>query len=330
MRIKIFSSKSYDRSFLEAANGGRHELEFLEPRLDESTAPIAAGADAVCVFVNDTLNEAVIDQLKEAGVRLIALRCAGFNNVDLAASAKAGLTVCRVPAYSPSAVAEHTLALILALNRRLPRAHNRVRDGNFSLEGLLGFDLSGKTAGVVGVGHIGSLAVRILLGFGCRVLFHDAVAKPEMEEMGAVPGSMEELFRQSDILTLHCPLTPETRHMINRDSIETMKTGVMVINTSRGGLVDTKAVIEGLKSGKIGNLGLDVYEEETALFFEDRSHGVIQDDVFSRLLTFPNVLITGHQGFFTREALESIARTTMENVDEFEKTGACSNAVELA
>lgn len=330
MNVKVFSSKKYDQTFLKHANHKKHRLEFLEARLNSTTAPLAADAQAVCVFVNDTLDADTLKILAEQGVKLIALRCAGFNNVDLEAAAREGLTVCRVPAYSPHAVAEHTLALIMALNRRIPQAFNRVRESNFALDGLMGFDLHAKTAGVVGCGHIGTIVVRLLLGFGCRVLFHDAVPKPELEALGAESVDLKTLFKSSDIVTLHCPLTKETQHLIDRKAIRKMKKGVMLINTSRGALVDTKAAIEGLKSQHIGYLGLDVYEEETNLFFEDRSDDILQDDTFSRLLTFRNVLITGHQAFFTREAVENIATTTMGNITEFEKTGQCTNAVALA
>lgn len=319
MRVAVFSEKSYDRTYLTEANAnGRHELTFFQPHLDASTIALAAGFPAVCVFVNDSLDAAVLRELAANGTRLIALRCAGFNNVDLDAARKLGLTVARVPAYSPHAVAEHTVGLILSLNRKIHRAFNRVREGNFALEGLLGFDLHGKTAGIVGTGKIGLCVTRILAGFGCRLLVHDPYHDPECERLGAKYVSLDELWEQSDIITLHCPLTPQTHHLINAESLSRMKDGVMLINTSRGGLVDTPAAIDALKSGKLGYLGLDVYEEEGDLFFEDLSHTMIQDDVFSRLLVFPNVLITGHQAFFTHEALRNIAETTIENITAFE------------
>jgi D-lactate dehydrogenase len=317
MDVAVFSTKPYDRSFLDAANAGRHDLTYFEPRLTPETVALADGYDAVCAFVNDRLNADVLDALADEGIRLIALRSAGFNHVDLQAADERGLTVARVPAYSPHAVAEHALALILTLNRKTNRAYNRVREGNFSLDGLMGFDLHGKTAGVVGTGKIGRIFARIMDGVGCRVLAFDPYPDSEAEAYVDYV-SRPTLFRESDIVSLHCPLTPETHHMVDQDAIATMKDGVMLINTSRGGLVDTRAVVEGLKNETIGHLGLDVYEEEENLFFEDLSDRVIQDDVFMRLLTFPNVLITGHQAFFTEEALENIAATTLENITAFE------------
>ncbi len=321
MKTAVFSTKPYDRQFLQAAcvPPDVHELTFFEPRLTRETAPLAAGFRAVCAFVNDVLDAATIGQLAERGVRLIALRCAGFNNVDLQAAQRHGLCVVRVPAYSPHAVAEHTVGLILALNRKLHKAYARVREGNFSLDGLLGWDLHGQTAGVVGTGRIGCVVARILHGFGLRVLAHDLVPAQELRELGVHYVPLAELLRESDIVTLHCPLVPETHHLINAEAVRQMKPGVMLINTSRGPLIDTQAVIQGLKSGQIGCLGLDVYEEEADLFFEDLSNQVIQDDVFTRLLTFPNVLITAHQAFFTRNALEAIARQTMRNLSCFER-----------
>ena len=319
MKIAMFSTKSYDVTYFDRANRDLgHELTYFEPRLLESTATLADGFPAVCAFVNDRLSAPVLEQLAAGGTRLIALRSAGFNHVDLSAADALGLTVARVPAYSPHAVAEHAVAMILSLNRRLVRAHNRVREANFSLEGLLGFDLHGKTVGIVGTGTIGRIFAGIMRGFGCRVLAYDPFPNPEVEAFGAyVP--LATLFSESDVVSLHCPLTPETHHLIDADAVERMKPGVMVVNTSRGALVDTLAVIEGLKSGRIGHLGLDVYEEEENLFFQDLSDRVIQDDVFSRLLTFPNVLITGHQAFFTAEAVTAIAETTLANVTAFER-----------
>jgi D-lactate dehydrogenase len=318
MKVAVFSAKNYDREFLSAANAARHEIHFFEPHLNETTANLAAGFDAVCVFVNDHVDTAVIATLASLGIRLIALRCAGYNNVDLAAAKKHRITVVRVPGYSPYAVAEHTLALMLALNRKLHRVYNRVREGNFALDGLLGFDMHGKTAGVIGTGKIGTVVAEILSGFGCPILAFDPVPNDRCRSLGVRYTKPDDLLAQSDIITLHCPLTHENTHMINRGAIEKMKTGVMLINTSRGALIDTAAVIEALKSGKIGYLGLDVYEEEEQIFFEDRSGLIIPDDVFARLLTFPNVIITGHQAFFTREALENIAATTIDNITKFE------------
>ncbi|CAN5336766.1 2-hydroxyacid dehydrogenase [soil metagenome] len=330
MRIAIFSSKPYDRATLGEANaalGESHELIFFEPRLDELTVRLAAGYDVVCAFVNDRLTDAVIAALAAGGTRLIAMRCAGYNNVDLEAARAHGIPVVRVPAYSPYAVAEHAVALILDLNRNIHRAHNRVREGNFALEGLLGFDLNGKTVGVVGTGKIGAVFARIMAGFGCRVVAHDLYPDAALEAAGTRYVALEEVFAEADIISLHCPLTPQTHHLVNAGTLALMKRGVMLINTSRGALIDTRAVIEGLKSGALGYLGLDVYEEEGDLFFEDLSSTVIGDDVFSRLLTFPNVTITGHQAFFTREALENIAQTTLENVGAFERDGTAANAV---
>lgn len=327
MKVAVFSAKQYDRASFDKVNAGRHQLDYFEPHLDSATAPLAHGHDAVCVFVNDRLDSAVLDALASDGVRLVALRCAGFNNVDLAAARRLGITVARVPAYSPHAVAEHTVALILALNRKLHRAYNRVREGNFALEGLLGFDLNGRTAGIVGTGKIGAVAARILHGFGCTVLAFDPYPAESCRALGVRYVALDELLGASDIITLHCPLTPENHHLINADALEKMKQGAMLINTSRGGLLDTRAVIAALKSGKLGHLGLDVYEEESEMFFEDLSGTILRDDIFTRLLTFPNVIITGHQGFFTREALDNIARTTMENITQFEATGSSPNAV---
>lgn len=328
MKVAIFGTKSYSRSFLESANHHYgHELIFLEPRLTPETVVLAADFPAICVFVNDQLDAPVLHRLAEGGLRLVALRCAGFNNVDLRAAEELGITVARVPAYSPHAVAEHTLALILTLNRKTHRAYARVREGNFALDGLLGFELHGKTAGVISTGKIGVCVARLLKGFGCHVLAHDLQKNPECEAMGVKYTRLPDLFSQSDIITLHCPLMPETYHLIGREAIELMKPGVMLINTSRGALIDTEATIAGLKSQRIGYLGLDVYEEEADLFFEDLSETIIQDDVFARLLTFPNVLITGHQAFFTRTALQSISETTLANITEFEQTGSCANAV---
>lgn len=318
MKIAMFSTKSYDKTYFERANRAHgHEITFLEPRLLPETASLAAGHDAVCAFVNDELSAEVLRSLKEHGVELLALRSAGFNHLDLEAADELGLTVARVPAYSPHAVAEHAVALILGLNRKLFRAYNRVREGNFSLEGLLGFDLHGRTVGVIGTGRIGQIFAGIMRGFGCEVLGHDPYPDTDAESLLTYV-SLDELFARSHVISLHCPLTPKTRDLIDAEAISRMRDGVMLINTSRGRLVDTSAVIDGLKSGRIGHLGLDVYEEEEALFFQDLSGQVIQDDVFSRLLTFPNVLITGHQGFFTQEAVTNIAETTLANVTAFE------------
>lgn len=328
MKIAFFSTKSYSQTYFEAANRDfGHELTFLEPRLYRRTAELAEGYPAVCIFVNDDADAGVLQRLHDGGTRIVALRCAGFNNVDLPTAERLGMKVVRVPAYSPYAVAEHTVALILALNRKIHRAFNRVREGNFALEGLLGFDLHGRTAGVVGTGKIGEVVVRILRGFGCRVLAYDVTPRPAVEELEARYVELPELLGESDIVSLHCPLTPQTYHLIGPKTLMQLKRGVMLINTSRGALVDTKCVIAGLKSGHIGALGLDVYEEEADLFFENLSDQVLQDDVFARLLTFPNVIITGHQAFFTGEALQEIAHTTLANIRQLETGVPCPNQV---
>ncbi len=320
MRIAVFSTKRYDREALERANRSHgHVISYFEPRLTSETVVLARGYDAVCPFVNDQVTAPVIAALAEGGARLLTLRSAGFNHVDLRAAHEHDVVVTRVPAYSPHAVAEHAAGIILTLNRKLHRAYARVREGNFSLDGLLGFDLRGRTVGVAGTGKIGTVFCRIMAGFGCRVVAHDPYPSDEVRELGVEYVELGALFERSDIIALHLPLTPETHHLVDAEAIERMKKGVMLINTSRGGLVDTRAMIDGLKSGKVGALGLDVYEEEADLFFEDLSGTVIQDDVFARLLTFPNVFITGHQGFFTREALDNIAGTVLANASAFEK-----------
>jgi D-lactate dehydrogenase len=319
MRTAVFSTKNYDRQFLQpAATATGHELVFFEPRLNIETAPLASSFPAICSFVNDQLNAEVLNHLVAGGTKFIALRSAGFNNVDLDACHKLGFRVARVPAYSPDAVAEHAVGLMLALNRKYHKAYNRVREGNFAIDGLLGFDMRGRTVGIVGTGKIGACAARILTGFSCQLLFYDVHQNQDCLPLGRYV-SLEDLLSQSDIITLHCPLSPQTYHMINRAAIHRMQRGVMLINTSRGALIDTPAVIEGLKRGHIGYLGLDVYEEEAELFFEDHSSHVIQDDVFMRLATFPNVLITAHQAFFTATALEQIARVTITNLTAFER-----------
>lgn len=317
MNVAVFSTKPYDQTFLEGANERHgHDLTFFEPRLLPATASLADGHEAVCAFVNDRLDAEVLETLARQGTRLIVLRSAGFNHVDLSAAERLGLAVARVPAYSPHAVAEHALALLLALNRRIYRAYARVREGNFALDGLLGFDLNGKTVGVIGTGKIGETFARMVHGLGCEVLALDPYPNPALDGIARYV-DQAELYARSDVVSLHCPLTPDTYHLIDDHAIERMKEGVTLINTSRGQLVDTRAVIDGLKSGRIGRLGLDVYEEEGDLFFQDLSNRVIRDDVFSRLLTFPNVLVTGHQGFFTEEALTNIAETTLANVTAF-------------
>lgn len=323
MDVAVFSTRPYDQKFLEpAAKEHGHAITYFEPRLTQQTVPLAAGFPVVCAFVNDKLDGEVLKRLAEGGTRLIALRSAGFNHVDLAAARELGLSVARVPAYSPHAVAEHTVAMILALNRKIHRAYIRVREGNFSLDGLLGFDLNGRTVGIVGTGKIGSVVARILNGFGCVILATDIEPNPECEALGVEYVPVAELFARSDIVTLHCPLTPETHHLVDARMLGNVShPDMMLINTSRGALVDTQAVIAALKAGRLGSVGFDVYEEEADLFFEDLSSKVIHDDVFARLLTFPNVLITGHQAFFTAEAMEGIAAATMENISAFAKTG---------
>ncbi len=328
IKILFFSTKAYDQEFFTSANKAfGFELKFMELSLNKSTALLAKEHDVVCVFVNDIVNTEVLQELFAQGVRMVALRCAGFNNVDLKAAEALGIKVVRVPAYSPYAVAEHTIALILTLNRKTHRAYNRVKEGNFALQGLMGFDLHGKTVGLIGLGKIGLVTARILQGFGCRVLGYDIVRPAEAESIGIEFTDLDFLYRHSDIISLHCPLTPDTYHIINKESIGKMKSGIMLINTSRGALIDSKAVIEGLKQEQISYLGLDVYEEEGDLFFEDLSSKVIQDDVFMRLLSFNNVLITGHQAFFTSNALEKIAGITLENVREFSEGNPLQNEV---
>jgi D-lactate dehydrogenase len=315
----MFSSKPYDVESFQQANDTSHEIVYLEPRLTIETAPLASGCEGVCAFVNDDLGSAVLEELAARGVRLIALRSAGFNHVDLATARRLGLSVVRVPGYSPHAVAEHAVGLILALNRKIHRAYSRVRENNFALNGLLGFDLHGRMVGVVGTGQIGTEFAKIMLGFGCRVVATDPYPDDTCRALGVEYVGLHELLERSEIVALHCPLTPETYHVIDAAAVERMRDGVMLINTSRGALVDTAAVIDGLKTGRIGYLGLDVYEEEADLFFEDLSDRVVHDDVFSRLLTFPNVLITGHQAFFTIEAVTNIAETTIANIAAFER-----------
>ncbi|HUD94053.1 2-hydroxyacid dehydrogenase [Sphingobium sp.] len=325
MKVAVFSTHPFDRRFFDDANAAatrRHILTFLDARLDARSALLAAGHQAVCVFVNDRLDSATLEVLAEQGVRLLALRSAGFNHVDLVAAAQLGLSVARVPAYSPDAIAEHTVAMILTLNRKIHKAYARIREGNFALDGLLGFDLRGRTVGIAGTGKIGLNVARIMRGFDCEVIAYDPF--PDEAGLATVGGRYvpwKQLLEQSDILSLHCPLNAETRHLVDAAAIAQMKENVMLINTSRGAVVDTRALINGLKNGRIGYVGLDVYEEEEGLFFADLSDQPIQDDVFARLLTFPNVLITGHQGFFTQEALTAIAETTIANISAFEENG---------
>ena len=314
--VAFYDTKPYDREYFERApEASRLRLQFHEFRLTSETAASVNGAQAVCVFVNDRLDAPCLKQLHQAGVRLVALRCAGFNNVDLAAAKSLGLAVTRVPAYSPHAVAEHTIALLLALNRKIHRAYNRVREHNFSLSGLVGFDLHGKTVGVVGTGRIGKIAAQIFRGFGTEVLAFDPIPSPEWAAaLGVRYTDFEMLLANSDIVSLHLPLTPATRHLLNAATFGRMKPGAYLLNTSRGKLVDTTALIEALKTGRLGGVALDVYEEEEGIFFEDHSGEILQDDELSRLLTFPNVLITAHQAFLTHEALSEIVRVTTANL----------------
>ncbi len=318
MKVIFFSATRYDEDFFRSSNEiYDHEIRFVEAKLSSDTANLVGDALAVCAFVNDTLNREVLSKLSHAGVKLIALRCAGYNNVDIKAAREFGLTVVRVPAYSPYAVAEHTVCLMLSLNRKVHRAYYRVRDGNFSLDGMLGYDFSGRTMGIVGTGRIGSVVARITSAMGMKVLAHDLIQNPDCENMGVSYVDIDHILAESDVISLHCPLTPKTKHMIDGSAIGKMKHGVMLINTSRGEMLDTCAVIEGLKRKKIGYLGLDVYEQESELFSKDLSFEVIQDDIFERLVTFPNVLITAHQGFFISDALKNIADTTLENITKF-------------
>ena len=330
MRTAVFSTKPYDRQFLDQANADfQHTLTYFDVPLKQNTHQLAAGFPAICVFVNDMLDADILTRLKKHGTQLIALRCAGFNNVDIRKAHELDIRVARVPAYSPYAVAEHSAGMILSLNRKLHRAYARIREGNFALHGLLGFDLHGKTVGIIGTGKIGQVMAHIMKGFGCTLLAHDPLPNDACRALGVQYVALPELYAASDIVTLHCPLTPSTHHMIDKKALSYMKDGVMLINTSRGGLVDTPAVIDGLKSQKIGSLGLDVYEEEGDLFFHDLSDYLLQDDVFARLLTFPNVLITGHQAFFTQDALTNIADTTLSNIHAFESTGAPMHEVTI-
>lgn len=332
MRVAMFSTKPYDRRSFEERNGGRvRDFAWLEPRLSLETAPLADGFDAVCLFVNDDANARVIERLARGGVRLIALRCAGFNNVDLAAAEAHRIAVVRVPAYSPHAVAEFTIGLMLSLIRRIHRAYQRTRENNFSLEGLMGFDLHDKTVGVIGTGRIGAIVARILrAGFGCTVLATDLRRDAALEAIGVTYVAREELLRASDVITLHAPLTPQTRHLLNARSFGDLKPGAMVVNTSRGALIDSEAAIDALKEGRLGGLAIDVYEQEADLFFEDLSNEIIKDDVLQRLMMFPNVLVTGHQAFFTREALAAIAETTLANIEAFAKGEPLVNVVTAA
>ena len=328
MKIAFFSTKPYDRTYFDLENEqAGHAITYFETRLTRQTLKLAEGFDCACVFVNDHVDASVLIALAAQGTRLIALRCAGFNNVDINSASELGISVVRVPAYSPYAVAEHTVGLMLALNRKIYWAHSRVREGNFSLDGLLGFDMRNRTVGLIGTGKIGECVASILKGFGCNIIAYDKRENQTCLDMGVSYVGLEELFAKSDIISLHCPLFKETYHLIGMDAIAKMKKGVMIINTSRGALIDARAAIEGLKSEKVGYLGIDVYEEEEELFFEDKTFEIRTDDVFARLTTFPNVVITGHQAYFTEEAVSAIARTTLENITAYENGDELVNVV---
>jgi D-lactate dehydrogenase len=320
MKVAFFSSKSYDQEYFTRMNEAfGHDLRFFETRLDTQTVQIARGYDAICAFVNDKIDSKTLKKMKRRGISLLVLRNAGFNNVDVEAAENNGITILRVPAYSPEAVAEHALALILTLNRKTHKAYNRVREGNFSLERLVGFNISGKTLGIIGTGAIGKAFIKLLKGFNATVVAYDPYPSDELQKQGIRYTTLEELLSLSDIISLHCPLTPETKNMINAQTLEYVKQGAMLINTSRGKLIDTEAVIQSLRDKKLGSLGIDVYAEEEKLFFKDLSEMIIDDDVISRLISLPNVLITAHQAFLTREALEQIAETTLQNLTDYEQ-----------
>ncbi len=319
MKLAVFSTKSYDREYLNKINTeAKHKINYFDTPLNCNTTNLALGYDAVCVFVNDKVDRETIENLSANGIKLIALRCAGFNNVDIVAAAEKNIKVVRVPAYAPQAVAEHAVALILTLNRKTHKAYNRIREGNFSLEHLIGFNLYNKTVGVIGTGKIGSIFCGIMQGFGCKVLAYDIKESLALKEKGIDYKGLDDTLKHSDIISLHCPLTPQTQHLINRNTLSKIKQGAMLINTSRGALINTSDVIDALKSGKLGYLGLDVYEQEENLFFKDLSESLIPDELILRLMSFYNVLITAHQGFFTKEAMEVIATTTLKNCTDFE------------
>ncbi len=326
MKIAVFSACQYDQDYFNEFNTG-HKLTYFVDALSEETAVLSKGFDVICLFVNDVVNKAVLDILKVNGVKLIVLRCAGFNNVDIKAAGALDIPVLRVPAYSPQAVAEHALALILTLNRKTHKAYNRVREGNFSLEKLMGFNLHNCKVAVIGTGNIGKALCSILKGFGCHISAYDLYPDEHLIAAGVQYGTLEETLAGADIVSLHCPLTDSTRHMINKQTLKLFKPGAMLINTSRGGLIVTLDVLKALKTGQLGYLGLDVYEQEGGLFFKDNSEGIIQDDLITRLISFPNVLITSHQGFFTKEAMEQIATTTYHNIEAFIQKAALVNRV---
>jgi D-lactate dehydrogenase len=319
MKIAFFDTHSYDKkSFVEANKAFNYEIDFRDYKLNENTALTAQGYDVVCVFVNDVVNAQVIKTLAECGVKLIALRCAGFNNVDLKAAASAGIKVVRVPAYSPYAVAEHGVALLMSLTRHIPQAYLRTKTANFNIEGLTGRDLYGLTAGILGTGKIGRIMADILMGFGMKIIAYDPFPNEQWaKEKNIEYVGLDEIFQRSDVLSLHCPLTEETKHVVNHDRMKMMKHDAVIINTGRGALIDSKALVHALKHGHIGGIGMDVYEEESKYFFSDWSTDIMTDDTLARLLTFPNVIITGHQAFLTTNALKNLAETTLENVKAF-------------
>ena len=328
MKVAFFSTKSYDRqSFNNYLHNSSHEFTYFEPKLDHNTVALANGFDVICSFVNDHLDSKILTKLSEMGIKSIVLRCAGYNQVDLEKAAELEIKICRVPAYSPEAVAEHALALLMTLSRKTHKAYNRVRENNYVIEGLTGFNIHGKTAGIVGTGAIGKAFCKIMLGMGCKVLAYDIYENEDLKNQGVSYLPLEEIFKQSDIISLHCPLTPDTYHLINNKSLSMMKDEVVIINTSRGALIETKEVIESLKSGKVGNFGIDVYEQEEDLFFRNLSEQILLDEDIARLMTFPNVLITGHQAFLTHEALAQIAKITLQNLDELAEGKDLTNEV---
>jgi len=331
MKVAFFDTHPFEKEAFDSENAdGKHEIHYFEPRLTKETATLAKGFSCVCAFANDRLDKTTLTLLKEGGTHFIALRSAGFNHMDLKAASSLGIRAARVPEYSPYAIAEHVVAMIQTLNRKTHKAYNRVREGNFSLNGLVGFDLHGKTVGIIGTGRIGKVLAKIMLGFGCKVLLYDIKRDEHFaRELHCHYAGFEDILRQSDIISLHVPLTSETKHFIDEKAFSQMKRGVMMINTGRGALVDTKALINSLKTGHVGHAGLDVYEEEAGVFFEDLSGKILNDDILARLLTFPNVLVTSHQGFLTHEALSNIASTTLKNISEFEKNLPLSNEVKV-
>jgi D-lactate dehydrogenase len=330
MKVAVFSAKPYEREYFDKFNiETKHELIYFDAALNADTSSLTLGFEAVCVFVSDKIDKEVIHKLSKNGVKLIDLRSAGFNNVDIAAAAEHNIKVLRVPAYSPQAVAEHAIALILALNRKTHKAYNRVREGNFSVENLMGFNLFEKTVGVIGTGKIGTAFSQIMQGFGCKVIAHDVVESAKLKEKGVLYFPLDEILHNADIISLHCPLMPDTHYLLNKKTFAKMKKGAMLINTSRGGLINTFDAIDALKSGQLGYLGIDVYEQEENLFFKDLSESLIQDDLIERLMAFHNVLITPHQGFFTHEAMSQISITTMQNFSAFEKGLPLENEVKV-